>query len=112
MADKETGEHVVGGKCGQAPWFASPYQSCAAVPPHLAFAKTFLAMEAKLKDDEVQALKAVLGRIVIRSRTGEVGIMHGMERFVSTQLCMKKQQLDALDSAAKTLGLSIPTTDK
>ena len=53
-------------------------------------------MEAKLKDDEVQALKAVLGRIVIRSRTGEVGIMHGMERFVSTQLCMKKQQLDAL----------------
>lgn len=32
-------EHVVGGIGGQAPLFASLFESCAAVPPHLTFSK-------------------------------------------------------------------------
>ena len=70
-------------------------------------------MTGKLTSDEAQAIKAILSQIVIRGRTGEVGIMHGADRFVSTNLCLRKYQIEILQSAAKAVGLSkVATTEK
>jgi hypothetical protein len=52
-----------------------------------------------------QAVRAALRAMVIKSRTGELGIMHGAERFVSTQVIFRKADRDALDAAARKLGL-------
>ena len=60
----------------------------------------------KLSSEEVQILRAVFAPMVIRSRTGELGILHGIDRFVSTQVILKKKDLDVLDSVAKKIGLS------
>ena len=46
--------------------------------------------EIKLSDDEIAVLRVVLRAVVIKSRTGELGIVHGMDRFVSTQQILKK----------------------
>lgn len=40
--------------------------------------------EIKLTSDEVYILKAILSKLVIKGRTGEIGIMHGMDLFVSS----------------------------
>jgi len=62
--------------------------------------------DARLSPDELALLRAVLGQIVVRRRTGEVGILHGLERFVSTNLCLKKKDQAVLDTAAAKLGLA------
>jgi hypothetical protein len=49
--------------------------------------------ELKLTDDEVQAIRAVLGAVTIRRRTGELGITHGLERFVSTRVVVERRLL-------------------
>ena len=65
-----------------------------------------------LSADEAAVLAAVLSRLAIRTRTGEVGVLHGLDRFVSTQLCLKKQELGSLASAATKLGTRVPETGK
>lgn len=62
--------------------------------------------ETKLSAEEAQVLRAIIAPLAIKSRTGELGILHGMDRFVSTQVILKKKELDVLDSVAKKLGLS------
>ena len=61
--------------------------------------------EARLTTDESQALRTVLTVLSLRSHTGEVGLMHGLDRFVSSQVILKKCDLDILDAAARKLGL-------
>ena len=61
--------------------------------------------EAKLTPEESQVLRTVLAAISVRTRTGEVGIVHGLERFVSAQVILKKKDLDTLDTAARKVGL-------
>ena len=61
--------------------------------------------DTQLSSEELQILRAALAPLVVKIRTGELGILHGMERFVSTQVILKKKDLDVLDSAAKKLGL-------
>ena len=61
--------------------------------------------DVKLTDDELEMLRVAFTPLVIKNRTGELGIIHGMNRFVSTQICLKKRELDLLDSVAKKLGL-------
>lgn len=70
--------------------------------------------EVKLSSDELELLRVAITPLVIKIRTGELGILHGMERFVSTRIRLKKRELDLLDSAAKKLGLNegIKRTDK
>jgi hypothetical protein len=60
----------------------------------------------KLSDDEVQALLIALATFAIRARTGELGIVHGANRFVSTDSCLRKSDKEALNSAALKMGLS------
>jgi hypothetical protein len=62
-------------------------------------------MEIKLSKEEASILREVLAQMKIRNRTGELGILHGMDRFVSTNVIFKKQHLELFDSAAKKLGL-------
>lgn len=61
--------------------------------------------ETKFTAEETEVLRAVLSVMVIKRRTGELGIMHGAERFVSTQRSLKKADREALDAAARRLGL-------
>ena len=63
-------------------------------------------MDIKLTDDEVKALRAALQPLVIKTRTGELGIIAGLDRFVSTGRVLKKTDRDTLDAAAKKLGLN------
>ena len=61
--------------------------------------------DLKITQEEAQALRAALATLAIRTRTGELGIVHGANRFVSTQLCLRKADKDALNSVAAKVGL-------
>lgn len=61
--------------------------------------------DLKLTSDEAAVIRAVLSKLTVRTRTGEVGITHGANRFVSTQLCLSKSDRARLGAAAAKLGL-------
>jgi hypothetical protein len=61
--------------------------------------------EVRFTAEEAEVLREVLAAIAVRGRTGEVGVMHGAQRFVSTQLVLRKQARAALDTAARKVGL-------
>jgi hypothetical protein len=67
-------------------------------------------MNATLREAEISALATVLRSIVVRDRTGEIGIAHGAGRFVSTNVCLKKAEREALDSAVRKVGLTAGVT--
>lgn len=62
--------------------------------------------EVKLTRDEVEVPRRVLRTCAIRRWTGEIGVVYGMNRFVSTHQSLKKEERDALDNVARKLGLS------
>ncbi len=62
--------------------------------------------EVKLTSEEAQVLRAALSVLFVKTRTGELGITHGADRFVSTQRILKRPDRDALDSVARKVGLS------
>ena len=41
--------------------------------------------------EEAQAVRAALSTLVVKARTGELGVMHGAGRFVSTQRILNKE---------------------
>ena len=61
--------------------------------------------EVKLTAAEADVLRTVLAALSVKGRTGEVGIIHGADRFVSTQQILKKADREALESAAMKVGL-------
>jgi len=61
--------------------------------------------ETKLTHDQAQAVRTVLSFLVVRDRTGELGLLHGADRFVSNQRIFKKPEREVLNSLAKKLGL-------
>jgi len=63
-------------------------------------------MEIRLTQSEATLLHSILARLAIRSRTGEMGFMHGDNRFVSMQLRLKKEDKTSLNNIAKKLSLS------
>jgi hypothetical protein len=62
--------------------------------------------EARLTADEAAALGAALHALAVRTRTSEVGLVHGLDRFVSGRVILKRREIDLLDAAARKLGLS------
>ena len=62
--------------------------------------------EVKLTTDEAAVLTTVLAALRVRSRTGEIGIRHGAERFVSTHISLKRAEREALNRAARKVGLA------
>ena len=63
-------------------------------------------MEIKLSDEQVAVLRVVLQSVCIKSRTGELGVTHGLDRFVSTNRTLKTAERDLLDEVARKVGLS------
>jgi hypothetical protein len=58
-----------------------------------------------LTSDEAKELRIALSTILVRERTGEIGITHGLERFVSTNITRRKPELAHLDAVARKIGL-------
>jgi len=58
-----------------------------------------------LDPDEAELVRLILSKVVVEKRTGQVGIVHGADRFVSTQLVLKKDGRALLDRVARKLGL-------
>ena len=67
-----------------------------------------------LNDEEADVLRSVLSVLAIKRRTREIGIAHGMDRFVSTNKVLNKHSNEVLDGIAKKLGLvnGVATYDK
>lgn len=61
--------------------------------------------EVKLTSEEIAVLRSTLSKFSVRGRTGELGVLHGLDRFVSTQLILKKSDRDALNAIAAKVGL-------
>jgi hypothetical protein len=61
--------------------------------------------EVKLTSEEIAVLRSTLSKFAVRGRTGELGVLHGLDRFVSTQLILKKSDRDALNAIAAKVGL-------
>lgn len=61
--------------------------------------------EVKLNPEEVAVLRSALSKFAIRGRTGELSVLHGLDRFVSAQLVLKKSDRDTLNGIAAKLGL-------
>jgi len=61
--------------------------------------------DVRLSPGEAAALRTALSALVVKTRTGELGIMHGAARFVSTQRIFRRPELEALQTAARKLGL-------
>ena len=61
--------------------------------------------ETKLTAAEASILRSVLAQIVLRSRTGQLGILHGANRFVSTNLSLKKADRELLNGIADKVGI-------
>ena len=60
-----------------------------------------------LTAEEIDVLRAALVHFVVKDRTGELGILHGMDRFVSTHTCLRKAERQTLETAFRKLGLSL-----
>ena len=63
-------------------------------------------MNVILTSEQAAAVASALRELAIRSRTGELGVLHGMDRFVATGCPLKKEQRATLDEAARKLGLT------
>ena len=50
-------------------------------------------------------LRLILSKVGVEKRTGQIGIEHGAERFVSTQVVLKKDGRVLLDKLARKVGL-------
>lgn len=65
-------------------------------------------MKSEFTNEENELIRLILSEVVIKDRTGEVGIIHGADRFISTNICIKKKQREVLASVFKKLGISNP----
>lgn len=59
-----------------------------------------------LDGDEAEMLRLILSKVVVEKRTGQIGIVHGAGRFVSTQVALKKDGRALLDRLARKVGLT------
>lgn len=66
-----------------------------------------IGTETKLTPAESALLHEVLKQRVVRKRTGELGVLRGLDRFVSTQVRLNKADRDILSQACRRLGLSL-----
>ncbi|HEX8905571.1 MAG TPA: hypothetical protein VF771_12045 [Longimicrobiaceae bacterium] len=67
--------------------------------------------EVRLSPEEAAALRSAVSALVVKRRTGELGILHGAARFVSTQRIFRRPELEALRAAARKLGAGLGEYD-
>ena len=58
-----------------------------------------------LDGDEAELLRLILSKVVVEKRTGQIGIVHGAYRFVSTHVVLRKDGRARLDKLARRFGL-------
>ena len=63
------------------------------------------SISINLDNSEVEILNVILREFVIKDRTGELGILHGADRFVSTNICLKKRQRNELKALYNKFGM-------
>ncbi len=63
-------------------------------------------MKTILEQEETEILKAVLHLLKVQKRTGDLGIIHGANQFVSTNVRLRKNELHLLDKIASKVGLT------
>jgi len=63
-------------------------------------------MELKINDEEISLLRSILSQMAIQDHSSVLGFMHGLDRFVSLNLPLKKKQKDALNLLANKIGLA------
>ncbi len=63
-------------------------------------------MNVILRQEEANAVADALRQLVISDRTGELGILHGMDRFVGTGVALKKPEREQLNAGARKIGLA------
>ena len=63
-------------------------------------------MAIKLESNEIEILHTLLKEFVIKDLTGELGFVHGSDRFVSTNICLKKQHRRELKELYLKLGIA------
>ena len=57
----------------------------------------------ELRSDEIDALRVVLQAITVSKPAGEIGVVHGPDRFVSSRCGLSPSAVDCLDRLAKKL---------
>ena len=67
-------------------------------------------MQIKFDEQELQMIALVLSKIAVKDRTGEFGLIHGANRFVSTNVPLKKAERQKLSSACRKLGIKEPSS--
>ncbi len=65
-----------------------------------------------LSEEEASVLARVLSTVALRDRTGEIGVLHGLDRFVSTNVTFTKKERELLSVASGKLGARVVTTTK
>lgn len=63
-----------------------------------------------LNDSESRVLARAVRHFVVESRTGQLGITHGADRFVGTDDCFRKADLEQLESVFTKLGINLSKT--
>jgi hypothetical protein len=64
-----------------------------ALPPRDHLTREFpMSPDIKLTAEQAEMVRAALALFVVRDRTGELGIMHGADRFVSTNRSFRKKR--------------------
>ena len=58
-----------------------------------------------LDKDEVEMLRLILSKVAVEKRTGQIGIIHGADPFISTQVVLKKDGRTLLYKLARKIGL-------
>ena len=62
-------------------------------------------MEIKFTDAEIQMLKLILSKMAIQENTGAIGVIHGLDRFISLDISLKKKEKEQIDNIAHKLKL-------
>jgi len=60
--------------------------------------------EHTLRAEEVEALRVLLAAIAV-DKHGEIGVVHGPDRFVTSRHGLKASQVETLNSLARKVGI-------
>lgn len=64
-----------------------------------------------LNTEEYEVLQLILNRLALQRRTGELGIIHGANRFVGTAICIRKPAVEALHKLCAKFDVRLTKVD-
>lgn len=57
-----------------------------------------------LRPQEIEALRVLLSSVAV-DKSGEIGVVHGANRFVTSRYGLKAEQIEVLNSLARKVGV-------